>query len=265
MSDDNNISLSNQRELLAENVRRKAQAQKLKAELDDARKQLDKIKADHAAELAQRDQMIQEFTEAIDSQVAVFQELGFESFDDMLNDYAGLAEWHSALGDDPQFKTLAEENESLRSSIRDGKHKDAFNAKAKELGFNPAALSDVWEQSGYKAESDDVDDAAIEAALKPLSESKPWLLKTVETPTPSAAAGTAEPSTGKTPTAQGTGGPMVAGVAPVGAKTLNLQPTAPGAGVGRGSPEKAGNPPVTVADRVNALFAASGRSDPTRI
>lgn len=238
-------------EAIAESIRRKNQVVKLKKENADLLKQVETLKAEKTSLEAD----VVTFSEA-------FESLDPDALDADMDELAQLREFREQVGNDPQYTRLSEEIESLKGKIRDSSHRTAFDTKAKELGFNPDALADVWEMSGYKAASDDVDEAAIETALSDLKARKSWLLK----PAGDATATPAETSTGgKSTTAQGTGSATAAEVAPVGAKPFAIPATQPGAGSGRGTPETPGKPLVTVADMINAQWAKSGRSDATTL
>jgi len=257
---ENTISNEQYRVVLAETVKRKEQNRRLANELADAKKQLADAQAKHAADLGEKNKVIAQYEDSLSGQDALLKELEIESFDDLVDNYIAISSHLNAIGDDPQYQSLTKQIEELQGTIRDGKHRDVFNAKAKSLGFNPDALADVWEMSGYKADSEDIDESAMEAALTDLKGRKSWLLKPAENAPSNGATETAA-SNGKTPTAQGTGSATAAEVAPVGAKTLTLNAANPGAGAGRGTPEQPGKNLVSVEDRVNAAFAATGRTD----
>lgn len=246
MSTSNANANANDRSLIAENVRRKEKNRQLLAENEALKAQV----AERDAMIGELETQVQEFADAIDA----LDPDTMEAEEAELNE---LRAWREELGNDPHFGKLAEEIESLRGQIRDGKHKQVFDRKAVELGYNPATLEDVWGLSGYKADGDEVDEPALESTLKTLLQSKPWLGKSAEV--------SAEPGKGGTPTqAQGATVQTNGKAVPGGTQPLNVQPSQAGAGIGRGSPET-GKPLVTVAERVNAMFAATGRSDPSTI
>jgi hypothetical protein len=60
---------------------------------------------------------------------------------------------------------LATRVKDLEGQIRTRAHRDAFDRLAKEAGVKPGAIEDLFQLSGYKAESDDVDEAAIGQVL----------------------------------------------------------------------------------------------------
>jgi hypothetical protein len=53
----------------------------------------------------------------------------------------------------------------LEGKLREVKHRAKFDELAKAAGVKPKALDDLWEKSGYKAEGDAPDEAAITAAI----------------------------------------------------------------------------------------------------
>jgi FtsZ-binding cell division protein ZapB len=57
--------------------------------------------------------------------------------------------------------------DDLRGQIRTRDHRDAFKRLAKDAGARTedTALTDLWNASGYKADSDTIDDAKITAAI----------------------------------------------------------------------------------------------------
>jgi len=94
---------------------------------------------------------------------------------------------------------LAELN-TLKDQIRQDKHKSAFRKLALDQ-LNPDAIDDAWDLSGYKAEGDEPDEAAISQALKGLVESRRYLAKPVanESDDSKSAPGGATPKTAVAP------------------------------------------------------------------
>ena len=81
---------------------------------------------------------------------------------------------------------LASEVDRLKGVIRDGKHREAFKGlyEDKELKLNKQVpIDDLWATLGYKAETDDVDLAAVKAKVVGLRESKPYLFMGETPPT----------------------------------------------------------------------------------
>lgn len=255
MSENTSMPTDNRQELIAENIRRKNKMREQKLELDRLN-----------AKLAELEKANQELESTVAEFAEVFESLDPEALEADAQELEELRQWREQLGDDPTFTKLAEENENLRVQIREGSHRTKFEQLAEKAGFNPKALADAWEMSGYKAESDEVDESAIEAALTDLASRKPWMLtNAAETaPVPST---TEKGSVAATPkaTAQVPTGGMASGAAPAGAKPFAIQNSQPGVGSGRGTPEVPGKPLVTVEDQINSLWAASGRSDPMKL
>lgn len=67
------------------------------------------------------------------------------------------------------------EVERLRGEIRVRDHRAAFDRLAGERQVRAEAIGDLWGLSGYKAEADQPDEAAIGAAIDSALESRPWL------------------------------------------------------------------------------------------
>lgn len=67
--------------------------------------------------------------------------------------------------------------DTLRSQIRERDHKDAFKRLAKDAGAKTEdnAIADLWNASGYKADSDAIDDAKITAAIASALAGRDWL------------------------------------------------------------------------------------------
>lgn len=66
------------------------------------------------------------------------------------------------MTDENPFKA---ENEKLRGTIRDSKHRAAFARMAKEKGASDAVVDAIWTLSKYEAKGDEPDPAAIGAIL----------------------------------------------------------------------------------------------------
>ncbi len=65
----------------------------------------------------------------------------------------------------------------LQQKIRDRDHLDRFKAIAKDLKVKDGkALDDVWKNSGYKAETDDVDDELIKSSIASYLDGREYLL-----------------------------------------------------------------------------------------
>lgn len=84
---------------------------------------------------------------------------------------ARIAELEKRPSADDVAAKLAEAQDKLRET----NHKAAWKEAAAKAKLRPEAVDDAWGLSGYKAESDDVDPKAIEAALGKLKESKGYL------------------------------------------------------------------------------------------
>ena len=67
------------------------------------------------------------------------------------------------------------ENEALKAQIRTDKHRAKFEAKAKEAGLRPEAIEDAWNLSGYKSDSDTIDEAKIDSTLAEQKTKRPYL------------------------------------------------------------------------------------------
>ena len=78
----------------------------------------------------------------------------------------------------------------LEGTIRTRDHKDAFNRLAKDAGVRTDAVDDLWNLSGYKADTDQVDEARINQLIGEARTGRAYLFSTAgETP----AAGSGEP------------------------------------------------------------------------
>jgi hypothetical protein len=96
----------------------------------------------------------------------------------------------------PELRTKAEINgrepseweakyKELAGKQRELTHKQKFQEIAKQNNIRDDAFDDAYALSGYKAESDDVDETALTELVANLAKSKPFLLKTPEaTPAP---------------------------------------------------------------------------------
>ena len=51
--------------------------------------------------------------------------------------------------------------EELTTELRSLKHRSAFERIARERGVRPDGVEDLWQLSGYKAEADEIDEAAV--------------------------------------------------------------------------------------------------------
>lgn len=67
--------------------------------------------------------------------------------------------------------------QELQQKVRDRDHLDRFKEIARELKVKDGkALEDVWKNSGYKAETDEVDDDAIKTAIGSYLDGRDYLL-----------------------------------------------------------------------------------------
>ncbi len=69
---------------------------------------------------------------------------------------------------------LQAELDKLRGEVRTRDHRDKFNQLAKDH-IKPEALDAAWKLAGWKAESDDVNEAELGKAISALAESNPFL------------------------------------------------------------------------------------------
>ncbi len=66
--------------------------------------------------------------------------------------------------------------DELRGRLRDRDHRDRFQTLARKAGVAEGkALDDLWQLSGYKPESDDIDESKITAAIGTALEGRDWL------------------------------------------------------------------------------------------
>ena len=68
-----------------------------------------------------------------------------------------------------------EEIAKLRQSIRDTGHRAKFNELATAAGAKPKALDDLWEKSGYKADTDTPDEKAMSKLIEAQREQRDYL------------------------------------------------------------------------------------------
>jgi hypothetical protein len=86
----------------------------------------------------------------------------------------------------------------LEAKIRDRDHKDAFTRIAESKGARTDAISDLWQLSGYKAEKDEIDEAAIGALIDEQRSKRAYLFgdgagsKGAETPPPKPGVGSGQ-------------------------------------------------------------------------
>jgi hypothetical protein len=71
---------------------------------------------------------------------------------------------------DTNRKRVAE----LEGEIRTGKHRAKFDQLVKDAGGNPEAADDIYAWSGYKADSDTIDEAAMKTAIDGVKAKKPF-------------------------------------------------------------------------------------------
>lgn len=86
----------------------------------------------------------------------------------------------------PAADKLQADLDAARAELRGGKHKAAWKEAAAKAGLRPEAVDDAFGLSGYKAEADDVDPKAIEAAISKLKESRGYLFADESAPDPAA-------------------------------------------------------------------------------
>lgn len=70
---------------------------------------------------------------------------------------------------------LLKENRALKEQVRTDRHRVAFFDRATAKGIRPNARDDAWEKSGYKAEGDEPNVEAMDAALDALKASRDYL------------------------------------------------------------------------------------------
>ena len=63
--------------------------------------------------------------------------------------------------------------DALQAQLRDWNHKAKFRTAAQRAGADPEGIDDLYTLSGYKAESEDVDDDALDAVVETLKSSRP--------------------------------------------------------------------------------------------
>lgn len=78
--------------------------------------------------------------------------------------------------------------DELTGELRIIKHRKVFDKLATDSGVKPEALEDLYQLSGYKAETDVIDEAAVKAAIDGQKTARSYLFgaagETVETPAP---------------------------------------------------------------------------------
>ena len=75
-----------------------------------------------------------------------------------------------------QPEDVRAELEALKAERRTEKHRAAFDKLAKGLGANETALDDLYKVSGYQADADDVDEAALQGLLETTLKEKAYFL-----------------------------------------------------------------------------------------
>ncbi len=188
------------RELEAENARRRKAAKDAKDELVTAKAELVKAASSLAPDGESWQSKYEAASESLDTFTTAFdtfeQHFGEGSLDTILEAPETFAKalggkpLHEALKALPEIQAKAnatpEEWEAkyneLSGQLRDRKHRDAFNKAAIDAKINPDALDDAFELSKYKAESDDVDDAALSELVTNLAKTKPFLLTPATNP-----------------------------------------------------------------------------------
>ncbi len=95
-----------------------------------------------------------------------------KAHDDLVKDRDG---WKTkAEASAPELTAKVEE---LQAIIRAGKHRSAFDKAAEAAGVEPRAALDLWTLSGYKADAEEPDAAAITTAIAAAKESRPYLFR----------------------------------------------------------------------------------------
>jgi hypothetical protein len=75
---------------------------------------------------------------------------------------------------------LAAKVSELEGMIRVGTHRKAFDTAAAAQGVRPEAIDDLWTLSGYKAEGDTPDPAAISSTIETVKAAKSYLFQPAE-------------------------------------------------------------------------------------
>lgn len=65
--------------------------------------------------------------------------------------------------------------EELTAQMRDMKHQEAFTRVAASKGVRPDGIPDLWQLSGYKAEADEIDEAALSVLIDDQKAKRPYL------------------------------------------------------------------------------------------
>jgi hypothetical protein len=71
----------------------------------------------------------------------------------------------------------AEEIASLKATIKLNAHRGKFDELAKAAGVRPKALNDLWDKSGYKADADAPDEAAMTKAIEKQKTDRDYLFE----------------------------------------------------------------------------------------
>ena len=185
-----------------------------------------------SAEAAKRRQRGKELQEALDAVTAERDELaaGFDALD---AEHAEFKE-RSAQPESEKDQRIAE----LENQLRTRDHKETFRELAKKANVREDALNDLWDLSGYKAETDQADEATLGELIAAKLKGRDYLLKPVETTTAAADAAT--------PNAAANG---------VASAAITTPATKPGPGAVRTTSDTTPPAARTAVDRVNAEFA----------
>jgi hypothetical protein len=132
--------------------------------------------------------------------------------------------------------------DALRGELRTIRHQSKFNERAKALSAREDGLADLWTLSGYRPESDEIDEQAIDSAIGEALRQRPYLLAS----DPAASGGRGADDSGK---------PGTSGLRPA---------VSPGPGYQRGAPNGAplqpASPAAAARDRLTAMGAQPNSS-----
>lgn len=162
--------------------------------------------------------------------------------DEALDGFTALEEEHTALTERANAAPEAKDQRiaDLEQTIRTMNHKESFSKAAKAAGVREDALGDLWDLSGYKAETDQADEAKLSELITAKLKGRDYLLAPkVETTT--AAADAAQPN--QTPTT-------------VASAAITTPASKPGPGAVRTTSDTSAPAVQTVQDRVARDFAA---------
>jgi DNA repair exonuclease SbcCD ATPase subunit len=97
-----------------------------------------------------------------------------EEMNKLKSDYDAASQELEKLRKSPS--ALGQEVEKLRGELRQRDHKAAFGRIAKELKVKDDAVEDLYTLSGYKADTDAVDEEAVKTLIAANVEKRPYLL-----------------------------------------------------------------------------------------